>query len=67
MSKPNHSETSETSSSERNPAQRVLNIRIKAELHRALVLFGAENDLTHGQVVEVALTLLFEDAAEVGA
>lgn len=67
MTKPNHSEPSGVPAAEPHEALRVLNVRISAETHRALVVFGAKNDLTHGQVVEGALTYLFEDAAEAGA
>ena len=37
---------------------RVLNIRISADLHRALAIYEAEHGLNHTEVVEAGLRLL---------
>ena len=45
---------------EPNTTLRVLNIRISAELHRALVIYEAEHGLNHTEVVEAGLRLVLK-------
>jgi predicted HicB family RNase H-like nuclease len=53
MTNPKPSAPSATPASE--PNQRVLNIRISGELHRALLIYEAEHGLSHSDVVEAGL------------